>query len=179
MIGALFESVLPHRLSVSELSDLNSTNYKVVETMKLFKLTVYIALTMFAVEIMRDHDDSASNILDTTMLALFGFAGVNAAQYTAKRFSNTGYAAAKASGAPSQVVQTTGTVVAQNPGGPVDTSPAPAPVVATATKSPSQWTSPEAEFLAGRDDPRYADRFSDDVDPPSRRHDDPNPRRDR
>ena len=170
MIGALFESVLPHRLSVSELSDLNSTNYKVVETMKLFKLTVYIALTMFAVEIMRDHDDSASNILDTTMLALFGFAGVNAAQYTAKRFSNTGYAAAKASGAPSQVVQTTGTVVAQNPGGPVDT--APAPVVATATKSPSQWTSPE-------DDPGYADRFVDDVDPPSRRHDDPNPRRDR
>lgn len=137
--------IIPASLPIEKLNDLNTTNYRIVETTKLFKLAVYVALAMFVRESWLSHDDSASNILDTLMLALFGFAGVNAAQYSAKRFSDKGYAAAKASGAPAQVVQTTGTVVTQTPGGPVETggtTVAPPVVVAAPPAAPNSVIAP-------------------------------------
>lgn len=123
-----FGGVLPDMLSLEHLNNLNTTNYRMVETTRLFKVVIYIALIMFMHETIKNHDDSASNILDSMLLALFGFAGVNTAQYAAKRFSNTDMVAAKAaaqaSAAPTQQINTLGTVVAQNPGGPVDATPA-------------------------------------------------------
>lgn len=128
MIGmSWFNGILPPTFSLDNLNNLNTTNYRTVETTRVFKVVIYVALLMFMHETIANHDDSASNILDSMLLALFGFAGVNTAQYAAKRFSNTQMVAAKeaakATASPAQVVNTTGSVIAQSPGGPVDASP--------------------------------------------------------
>lgn len=88
------------------LNALNTTAFRIVVTMRLVVATITVSLGGFTYELLKDHHALAIDILDSTYLALVAFAGINAAQYAAKRFSDSGYAERKAAARVPDVVTT-------------------------------------------------------------------------
>lgn len=101
-------------LSDHRLDTVPSTNYRIVVTVRLIVVVVVVAMGTYIYEVIRHHESMAINILDSTYLALIVLAGVNAAQYATKRFSDKGY---KAAGQAPQVITSEGGPITAAPGG--------------------------------------------------------------
>lgn len=112
------------------LNALNTTSFRIVVTMRIAVAVFTAALGAFAYEVVHGtHPSLAIDILDSTYLALCALAGINAAQYAAKRFSDSGY---KAAGQAAQVTTTEGGPLTVQPGGAVQTQAGDTPPPANA-----------------------------------------------
>lgn len=89
-----------------QLDTTNTTSYRIVITIRVAIGVVAVAMATFVYEIIRDHHATAIDILDSTYTALVVFAGINAAQYGLKRFSDAGYAQKKAAARVPDIITT-------------------------------------------------------------------------
>jgi hypothetical protein len=87
------------------VDQVNTTNYRIVITMRIIVGAMVVTFGTFVFEVIREHHDMAETILESSLFALVVLAGVDAAQFAAKRFSNIDY---KAAGQPPQVITTEG-----------------------------------------------------------------------
>src|SRR5688500_11208796 len=92
----------PHDIErFQKLNELNVTNYRQVVIMRVVVVIFFAAGFAFVREMFiggDDHHSTALELLQMMFWAAFGFSGLNVAQYTSKRFSDSGYARAKAEG---------------------------------------------------------------------------------
>lgn len=75
------------------LNGVNTTNFRIVVTVCVFAVTV---LSVLAMMILRVNLQPYQWLITTLLAAEGAFAGIDVAQFFAKRSTDTGYAAAKA-----------------------------------------------------------------------------------
>lgn len=112
-----------------ELNSLNITSWRSVTTTRILVGTSVVVGISFIMEICGPDKakEIAMRMLDSWLLFLSAALGINTVQYAAKRFSDTGLAAAKASGKPDQtnIAAAGGVVSAPVTGRPSQAQPIP------------------------------------------------------